>query len=158
MSQMSLLSALPVAVLLALEGCAPAPLHPAPVSSYAELPPDYSPDYVWVLAPKACLTADPTEPSGLGPFLAPGCANALNLLSMSERKTDLLAGRRLGLAPAAPSARAAQQYIYGQTGPLGGGLAPPGGASAPGTIEPEKAASSSPDTQSSQPPAPKGIK
>jgi len=126
----------------ALAGCAAAPPYPDPSvywGTFPQLPPDYSPDYAsvpvvtrngrtrYVLVPRACLTADPTEPPFLGPHLPPGCANAHNLQRMAERQSDLVRGRPLGAAPAAPSARAAQEYIYGpkdgtKGGPLGGGL------------------------------------
>jgi len=82
-----------------------------------------------VLVPRACLTPDGTEPQFLGPHLPPGCANAHNLQRMAERQSDLVRGRPLGAAPAAPTARAAQEYIYGTKGTLGGGL-----ARLPGTI------------------------
>ena len=119
----------------ALAGCAP-PLYQQTVywSTFPAQPPDYSPDYTsvpvvapngktrWVLVPKACLVPDATEPPLLGPHLPPGCANAHNLQRMAEHKSDLVYGRRLGAAPAAPTARAAQEYIYGAKGTLGGGL------------------------------------
>jgi hypothetical protein len=44
---------------------------------------------------------------------------------MAERQSDLVRGRPLGAAPAAPSARAAQEYIYGTKGTLGGGVPRP---------------------------------
>lgn len=126
----------------ALTGCAP----PLPGSSvywgtFPEQPPDYSPDYTrvpvvdqrgrtrYVLVPKACLTPDQTEPLLMGPHLPPGCANAHNLQRMAESQSDLVQGRPLGAAPAAPTARAAQEYIYGTKGTYGGGL-----ARLPGTI------------------------
>ena len=131
---------LPVAA-SALAGCAAAPPYPSPSvywGTFPEQPPDYSPDYVsvpvvgrngrthYVLVAKACLEPDPTEPPFLGPHLPPGCANAYNLQRMAERKADLVRGRPLGAAPAAPTARAAQEYIYGNKatlpGTLGGGL------------------------------------
>ena len=103
--------------------------------TFPDQPPDYSPDYThvpvvgrdgrtrMVLVPKACLVPDPTEPPPLGPHLPPGCANAYNLLRMAERKSDLVHGRPLGAAPAAPTARTAcSEYIYGTKGTLGGGL------------------------------------
>jgi hypothetical protein len=71
--------------------------------------------------------ADPTD-TQLGPRLPPGCANNANLLAMTEHKRDVVHGRKLGAAPASPSARAAQRYIYGtprQPPPqsaLGGGV------------------------------------
>jgi len=142
---------------LALAACAPPPYYA--VYRFAELPPDYSPDYTyvpviapdqrserWVLVPKACLLADPTEPIHLGPHLPPGCANAYNLIGMAERKSDLVEGRRLGAAPAAPSARAAQIYLYGEKGPLAGGLAVPPRGSPPSSApqdEREKPAATS---------------
>jgi hypothetical protein len=105
------------------------------------LPPDYSPHYVRVpvesrngpvsfihyeLVPEACLVRDPTDTGLGGSRLPPGCANNANLLNMVERKRDLVEGRKLGAAPASPSARAAQKYIYGaEEGTLGGGVRPP---------------------------------
>jgi hypothetical protein len=119
----------------ALAGCAPPPPGPSVYwGDFPQQPPDYSPDYTrmpvtapngrirYVLVPRACLGADPTEPPFLGPHLPPGCANAHNLQRMAERQSDLVYGRPLGAAPAAPTARAAQEYIYGTKGTLGGGL------------------------------------
>ena len=126
----------------ALAGCALAPPpYPAPVvwgehlwGTWPAQPPDYSPDYAYVpvvgadgvtrtvLVPKACMVPDPTHLPALGPHLPPGCANAYNLLRIAERKSDVVHGRPLGAAPAAPTARAAQEYIYGAKGTLGGGL------------------------------------
>jgi hypothetical protein len=127
----------------ALAGCAP-PLYQTVADqpphysvywgSFPERPPDYSPDYTyipvvapngktrWVLVADACLVPDATEPQFLGPHLPPGCANAYNLQRMAERKSDLVHGRPLGAAPAAPTARAAQEYIYGAKGTLGGSV------------------------------------
>ncbi len=114
----------------ALAGCAP-PLYPTVYAGpFPEQPPDYTRVPVvtrsgrtrYVLVPKACLEPDPTEPPLLGPHLPPGCANAHNLQRMAERQSDLVHGRPLGAAPAAPTARAAQEYIYGTKGTLGGGL------------------------------------
>jgi hypothetical protein len=109
--------------------------------------PDYSPGYSYVstgkgsakgvggsvLAPDACLgePAD-TDPSfastsqtitpQLGPHLPPGCANAYNLQRMAESQRDLVEGRRMGPARAAPGVRAAKRYLYGEEegDPLGG--------------------------------------
>ena len=118
----------------ALAGCAPPLNQTVYWGTFPEQPPDYSPDYAsvpvvapngrtrYVLVPKACLEPDPTEPPLLGPHLPPGCANAHNLQRMAERQSDLVRGRPLGAAPAAPTARAAQEYIYGTKGTLGGGL------------------------------------
>jgi hypothetical protein len=80
--------------------------------------------------PEACLSPDPTAEPILGENLPPGCANNYNLLRMTERQEDLVRGRRLGAAPAAPAVRAAQRYIYGGEGPLGAGVAPTGGVTA----------------------------
>jgi type IV pilus biogenesis protein CpaD/CtpE len=103
----------------------------------AERPPDYSPHYVQVpvtsqnrvshyaLTPEACLVPDPTDTGLGGSRLPPGCANNANLLAMAEQKRDLVKGRKLGAAPASPSARAAQKYIYGSEGTLGGGVRQP---------------------------------
>jgi hypothetical protein len=120
--------------------CAP-PLSPTVYwGTFPEQPPDYSPHYAsvpvvarngrtrYVLVPEACLVPDPTEPPLLGPHLPPGCANAHNLQRMTERQSDLVRGRPLGAAPAAPTARAAQEYIYGTKGTLGGGLPRTSGA------------------------------
>jgi hypothetical protein len=131
---------------LALAGCAPA-LNPTSLywANFPEQPPDYSPDYSYVpvvgadgrtrmvLLPNACLVPDPTGLPTLGPHLPPGCANAHNLLRTAERKSDLLHGRPLGAAPASPTARAAQEYIYGAKGTLGGGLPRTPGSPPPGT-------------------------
>jgi type IV pilus biogenesis protein CpaD/CtpE len=115
------------------------------LAACAQVPPDYSPHYVQVpvvspdrphrivrheLVPEACLVADPTDTqfgTQFGPHLPPGCANNANLLAMVEHKRDVVHGRKLGAAPASPSARAAQKYIYGLPrqqphGPLGGGV------------------------------------
>jgi len=106
------------------------------IHCFAAQPPDYSPDYVYVpaygLVPRACEAPDPTMVPHLGPRLPPGCANAYNLLRMAERKSDLVHGRPLGAAPAAPTARAAQEYIYGAKGTLGGGLPRTPGSPPPG--------------------------
>jgi hypothetical protein len=137
------------AALLALGGCA--------------LPPDYSPNYSYipvpaptakhpdrvnyVLAADACLTPDPTASIPTGPLLPPGCANAYNLQRMADREHDLVNGRKLGRAPAAPSARAAETYIYGGQGALGGGASKPGaGAGQPTTTQEEVAPSQSGQT------------
>jgi hypothetical protein len=118
------------------------------LAACADLPPDYSPNFAQVpvvssdhvvrhrLVPEACLVRDPTD-TQLGPRLPPGCANNANLLAMVEKKRDLVHGRKLGAAPAAPSARAAQRYIYGTRGQLGAGVGqsiPPGPAAV--TTEP----------------------
>jgi hypothetical protein len=120
--------------------------------------PDYSPNYVRVpvysttqphrivgyrLVPEACLTPDPTD-TQLGPRLPPGCANNANLLAMTERKGDVVQGRELGPAPASPTARAAQTYIYGTPSVAGG--------SVPGT-HPSSSGSLSGDTVPAPPPA-----
>ena len=144
---------------LALAGCSglPVPMATAPApypgqgpwpaprpslffANFAEQPPDYSPDYTYGpyghVVPKACLVGDATELPALGPHLPPGCANAHNLSRMAERKSDLLHGRPDGAAPAAPTARAAQEYIYGAApykGTLGGGLPRTPGSPPPGS-------------------------
>ena len=71
----------------ALAGCAAAPPYPDQTvywGTFPQQPPDYSPDYAsvpvvdrrgrtrYVLVPRACLGADPTEP----PFLGPHCRRA----------------------------------------------------------------------------------
>jgi hypothetical protein len=117
-------------------------LSPQAYAQYAPVPPDYSPRYVRVpvystarpdriagyqLVPESCLTPDPTD-TELGSRLPPGCANDANLLGMIESKRDLVQGRKLGPAPALPSARAAQKYLYGTAGlpPLNGAGGHPG--------------------------------
>jgi hypothetical protein len=109
------------------------------VPACAQLPPDYSPRYVqmpvasqnhpdravhYEPVPEACLVPDPTDTRMGSPRLPPGCANNANLLAMVEHKRDVVEGRKLGAAPAAPSARAAQKYIYGSPGTLGAGVNP----------------------------------
>jgi hypothetical protein len=134
------------AALLALGGCS--------------LPPDYSPNYSYiavpaptakhpgrveyVLAADACLMPDPTAAIPTGPLLPAGCANAYNLQRMADREHDLVEGRKLGRAPAAPSARAAEIYLYGRQGPLGAAAAKPGGGGGgqPPTTTQEEAAPS----------------
>jgi hypothetical protein len=146
-----------IAILIALVGCAPT-VDDAVLYGFAPQPPDYSPNYTyvpiidpnrpccvqrWVLMPEACLAPDPTEPQLFGPHVPPACANNYNLMRMATRKRDLLEGRRLGAAPAAPSVRAAQKYLYGGSGPLGGGLpGPVSAAAASGESDKEKPASS----------------
>ncbi|WP_245492976.1 MULTISPECIES: hypothetical protein [unclassified Mesorhizobium] len=84
-----------------------------------------------VLAPDACLdepadlppspaATDLTIVSDVGPHLPAGCANAYNLQRMAESQRDLVEGRRMGSAAAAPTARAARRYIYGEDTPVGG--------------------------------------
>ena len=101
-------------------------------------PPDYSPQFTkvavvrddgrekHVLVPEACLSPGDQSPADYGPErLPPGCANNYNLQKMAARKRDLVKGRPLGPAPAAPAARAAQQYIDGRHDTtLGGGVRP----------------------------------
>jgi hypothetical protein len=135
-------------------------LAAAALAACAQIPPDYSSDYVQVpvmsrdhpdrvssyeLVPRACLVPDPTAGGLAGSRLPPGCANNANLLAMVERKKDVVKGRKLGQAPAAPSARAAQKYIYGSPGTAGGSN-PSTGA---GTASP-------PPTQPASPATPAG--
>lgn len=123
------------------------------LAACADLPPDYSPNFAQVpvvspdrvvryrLVPEACLVPDPTD-TQLAPRLPPGCANNANLLAMVEKKRDVVHGRKLGAAPAAPSARAAQNYIYGTRGQLGasvGAPTPPAVTPAAVTTEPAPA-------------------
>ena len=118
------------------------------LAACADLPPDYSPNFAQVpvvsadgvvrnhLVPEACLVRDPTD-TQLAPRLPPGCANNANLLTMAEHKRDVVHGKKLGAAPAAPSARAAQRYIYGTRGHLGAGITQPSpGGPAAVTTEP----------------------
>jgi hypothetical protein len=102
---------------------------------YSELPPDYSPRYTAitvvtpsgrekrVLVPEACLHGEPPSAAEMGPpRIPPGCANNYNIQRMAERKRDLVHGRKLGPAPGATTARAAQRYLDGKEGPLGGAV------------------------------------
>ena len=83
--------------------------------------PHYSAEYRTVsdaqgrtlLVPEACLAAAVTSELEQTTKLAPGCANAFNLLQMVERREDLQRGRRSGPALAAPVGRAAQLYLEG---------------------------------------------
>lgn len=63
-----------------------------------------------MLVPDACITPD-TADDPL--YLPSGCSNNLNLQLMAARKQDLMQGREMGPAMAAPVARAAQNYIDG---------------------------------------------
>jgi hypothetical protein len=120
------------------------------LAACADLPPDYSPNFAQVpvvspdrvvryqLAPEACLVPDPTD-TQLAPRLPPGCANNANLLAMAEKKRDVVRGRKLGAAPAAPSARAAQNYIYGTRGQLGASVGAPAPAVTPAAVTTEPA-------------------
>jgi len=122
-----------------------------------QLPPDYSSGYVrvptssyarpdqvrQVLMPEACLAPDPTD-TQLAPRLPPGCANAANLEAMAERKSDLVRGRRIGAAPAAPAARAAQAYIYGGPATTGAAVATRGTGGRPATTNEPAQSTNSP--------------
>ena len=98
-------------------------------------PPDYSPFYQsvplgvsagpggrarYAVVPDACLSYGPGDVGPAGGRLPAGCANAYNLMRIVERERDLLRGRKLGPAPAAPAARAAQRYIDGTDNFVGG--------------------------------------
>jgi hypothetical protein len=132
MKTMRRLHALALAAPL-LGGCAQIPSVPS--SEFVTVPVPITDRYgitrmravTW---PEACLTPDPTAEPILGETLPPGCANAYNLLRMTEHQEDLVRGRKLGAAPAAPAVRAAQKYIYGGEGPLGAGVSPTGGVTA----------------------------
>lgn len=65
------------------------------------------------LVPEACFAAPVTNELEQAAKLAPGCANAFNLLQMVERHEDLQRGRRSGPASAASVGRAAQLYREG---------------------------------------------
>lgn len=122
-------------------------------------PPDYSPYYQSVplgmsavprgrerhaLVPDACLAyAEEIGPGG--ERLPPGCANAVNLMRMVESERDLVRGRKLGPAPAAPAATAAQRYIYGTDGATGGAIGVDIGRG-PGTSQEEPVATPRPNT------------
>ncbi|RWO84772.1 hypothetical protein [Mesorhizobium sp.] len=131
--RIALCSVLPV---LLLVGCA----------NSRQQPQEYSPGYSYVstdtggsqkgvggsvLAPNACLNepadddrsaaaTDLTIVRGVGSHLPPGCANAYNLQRMAESQRDLVEGRRMGAAAAAPTANAARRYLNGEEAPIGG--------------------------------------
>jgi hypothetical protein len=63
------------------------------------------------IMPDACAVSDSSSDQ-----LPPGCANAYNLQQMVVNQQDLMRGRRMGPAPAAPAARASNVYLYQQTG------------------------------------------
>ncbi|MBA8879566.1 hypothetical protein [Phyllobacterium myrsinacearum] len=63
-----------------------------------------------ILVPDACTTPDNTADAL---YLPQGCANNLNLQLMAEKESDLLRGREMGPAMAAPVARAAKRVIEG---------------------------------------------
>ncbi|QFI65874.1 hypothetical protein [Sinorhizobium alkalisoli] len=63
-----------------------------------------------VLVPDACITPD-TADQPL--YLPSGCANNLNLQFMAQNQGDLIQGRQMGPAMAAPVARAAKNYLDG---------------------------------------------
>jgi len=70
-----------------------------------------------MLVPDACTTPDKT-PDAL--YLPSGCANNLNLQLMAEKEGDLVRGRDMGPAMAAPVARAARRVIDGEDHRSGG--------------------------------------
>lgn len=124
--------------LLTVSGCATAPRDHSPYYSFVP-----TSSYVGtgkgaggsVLVPEACL-GEPADTSpqlaetdfaaspALGPHLPPGCANAYNLQRMVESERDLIEGRSMGPARAAPSVRAANRYLYGEEDLLGSASAP----------------------------------
>jgi type IV pilus biogenesis protein CpaD/CtpE len=121
-------------------------------------PSDYSPHYQSVplgmsavsgrerhaTVPDACLAyAEEIGPGG--ERLPAGCANAINLMQMVERERDLFHGRKLGPAPAAPAAHAAERYIDGTDGAVGGAAGTDIGRG-PGTSQEEPVARPRPNT------------
>ncbi|MDQ0995751.1 hypothetical protein QFZ34_000928 [Phyllobacterium ifriqiyense] len=70
----------------------------------------YDSERAAMLVPDACITPDTGE---YPMYLPSGCANNLNLQHMAAKKQDLMRGREMGPAMAAPVARAAQNYIEG---------------------------------------------
>jgi hypothetical protein len=122
---------LAIALLPALGACTRIPDYPTSLFSRLDPGPAGGPGSQpsrQILWPDDCRSAAPPSELPVGGGLPPGCANAYNLLMMAEREDDLLRGRRLGPAAAAPSARAAQKYLYGGEGPLGAGIADSTGA------------------------------
>jgi hypothetical protein len=122
----------PAAALLAIlaAACARAPAEYSPGYSYVAVDPQGDgAKRPGILLPDACIIEKREELKGwtwpvpeIDPEIPPGCANAANLQQMAERESDLVEGRRLGAAPAAPTVRTAQKYIYGDEAPLGGAV------------------------------------
>src|SRR5262245_9444131 len=123
-------------------------------------PPDYSSYYQsvplgvsagpggrgrYALVPDACLSYGHDDVGPAGERLPAGCANAYNLMRMVEREQDLVRPRKLGPAPAAPAARAAQRYIDGTDGPIGGAAGTDAGHG-PATSQEEPVARPRPNT------------
>lgn len=76
-----------------------------------------------IIMPESCLSNHVTVDDQVLQTNQPGCANAYNLQRMVEQEEDLIYGRQLDPAAAAPAARAAQRYIDGRSEPvLGGGV------------------------------------
>lgn len=134
MSSYKAVNTMAVLSLLAIAGCTTAPRDHSPGFSYVSTN-SFTDTGKGVggsvLVPDACLgepADNPPQPAQtpatvipqLGPHLPPGCANAYNLQLMAESQRDLIEGRRLGPAPAAPTARAARRYIHGEEEAIGG--------------------------------------
>ncbi|WP_348601484.1 hypothetical protein [Phyllobacterium sp. SB3] len=114
------LQLLVVASTAALSGCMGTKIQPySPNYSYIDtggtskpgvVRKGYDSERAAMLVPDACITPD----TGEDPMYLPsGCANNLNLQHMAAKKQDLMHGREMGPAMAAPVARAAQNYIEG---------------------------------------------
>lgn len=103
--------------LTVLPGCLPGdPTLPSVPAGYSSVPVGATPSgrTRYAVVPDACLQEPDTERLGVDNALPPlGCANGYNLQKMAERKSDLVNGRRIGSAPAGPSARAAANYLNG---------------------------------------------
>ncbi|KJZ64577.1 hypothetical protein [Pseudomonas fluorescens] len=97
-----------------LAGCK---THLDPVSYSADYQVRSGTDGRVELTPIECLKPSASDEFALAedyrPTLAPGCANALNLLQMVEQRQDVVQGRATGPTMAAPVGRAAQVYIDG---------------------------------------------
>jgi hypothetical protein len=88
---------------LSLAACQGVPQPESSSSSFSRVDLGYG----GVIMPDACEVTDHTAM-----HLPPGCANAYNLQRMAVRQQDLVQGRRMGPAPAAPAARASNVYLY----------------------------------------------
>lgn len=103
-----------------LSGCLPGePLLPSVPSGYVAVPvltPSGRTRHS--VEPEACLQPpDPSRSEMDAELPALGCANGHNLKRMAESESDLVSGRRMGDAAAAPTARAASNYLNGVQAP-----------------------------------------
>lgn len=101
------------ALALSLGGCVSGEEFSAysPRYSYAEVP-GANGRSTTQLMPDSCAWSADAQAAGVLPA---GCSNAYNLQRMVESQRDLVQGRQMGPAPAAPATRAARSYLDGAT-------------------------------------------